>query len=353
MSLIKSDVMRLPAYVVAQEGARVKLNQNETPWDMSAGLKDRVLAELRRRDWNRYPSGGAEDLRRALARYTRHPASGIIVGNGSNEMIQMLASALCSEGNRIVTVEPGFAVYERVASVMGIQAVKVPLRQDYSFDTEALIEAGRGARLMFLACPNSPTGTMLSVPDIEQIAGRFSGMVAVDEAYFEFSRQTAQPLLASRDNLVILRTFSKAMGLAGLRLGYLLARTDTARELEKAKLPFSVGVLQQIAGEIILSQPKEIETRVDAVVAERERIFSELEKLPGLRPIPSHANFILFASRLKPAAELYQSLKQSGILIRPFDSPGISDMLRVTIGVREENDMFLAALRGLLERDKT
>jgi len=353
MSLIKSDVIRLPAYVVAQEGARVKLNQNETPWDMVSDLKDRVLNELNRREWNRYPSGGAENLREAIARYTQHPASGIIVGNGSNELIQMLASALCSTGDRIVTVEPGFAVYERVASVMGVQAVKVPLREDFSFDTSALLDAGRGARLMFLACPNSPTGTMLSVSDIEKIAGRFSGMVAVDEAYFEFSCQTAQPLLASRDNLVILRTFSKAMGLAGLRLGYLMARADTARELEKAKLPFSVGVLQQIAGEMILSQPQVIESRVNAVVAERERTFRALQKLPGLRPIPSRANFILFASRLRPAAELYQKLKQEGILVRPFDSPALADMLRVTIGEKEENDLFLSALRGLIEADQT
>jgi histidinol-phosphate aminotransferase len=352
MSLIKSDIVKLSPYSVAQDGAATKLNQNESPWDVASDLKNRILTELRGCDWNRYPSGEAEWLREALARYTRHPASGIVVGNGSNELIHMVASATCSAGDRIVTVEPGFSVYGRVASVLGAQAVKVPLREDFSFDIEALIEAGHGARLMFLACPNSPTGTMLGVKEIGQIAGGFSGMLAVDEAYFEFSGQTALPLLANRQNVVILRTFSKALGSAGLRLGYLLARPDTARELEKAKLPFSVGLFQQIAGKVILSEARNIESRVDAVVTERERVLRALKSLPGLEPVPSRANFILFASTRQPAIGLYEKLKRAGILVRHFDSPRLENMLRVTIGQREENDRFLASLSGLLGEGK-
>ena len=252
MSTIKPNIAALREYVVEQDLGRIKLNQNESPGDLPRFLKDQILGQLESIDWNRYPPGDAHALISAVADYRNFPASGILVGNGSNEMIQTLVYSTCDTGHSIVTVKPGFSVYKRVADIMNIAVVEVPLDDDFNFDIDALVNAGQDARIMFLATPNNPTGTSLSVNRVKGIAESVPCIVAVDEAYFEFSEQTAQPLISELDNIIILRTFSKALRLAGFRLGYMLGPETLIKGLRKARLPFSVGFFQQIAGEIML-----------------------------------------------------------------------------------------------------
>lgn len=345
MSLIRPSVSALEAYAVAQDRDCVKLNQNESPDDIPPEVKQAVFARLARIPWNRYPPQDAAELRRRLAEVNGHPADGILVGNASNEIIQAVVSAVCAPGDVLVTVRPGFAIYKRVAAVLDVGVVEAPLGQGFSFDVGEIIARANGARLVILASPNNPTGTALGIADVERLVGAASGLVAVDEAYFEFHGLTARPLIERFENLVILRTFSKAMGLAGLRLGYLLGRPALVRQIDKAKLPFSVGVLQQAAALELLDRPALVERRVRTVVAERDRLTEELRRVPGVVPIPSRANFVLFALTDQPAATIYERLLRLGVLVRRLGGPELENKLRVTVGTAAENDAFLAGLR--------
>jgi len=353
MSPVKSCVRLLEDYAVSQAPCRAKLNQNEAPDDLPPELKEAVLARLSRIPWNRYPAAAAAALTERLSEYAGFPAEGILVGNGSNELIQTLVTAVCDSGDCLVTVRPGFSVYKRVAATLNIRAVEVPLRDDFSFDVDAIIESGRAARLVILASPNNPTGTVLGLGDIDRLAGCLSGLLAVDEAYYEFHGQTASSLIAGRENLVVLRTFSKAFGLAGLRLGYLLGESGVVRELSKAKLPFSVGILQQAAALEILERRTLVERRVGEIVRERERLFEEMRRLPGIIPFPSRANFILFESRDVPPADIFQRLFGDGVLIRPLSGPLLENKLRVTVGTAGENNAFLSCLSSICLGAKT
>lgn len=350
MRIIKPEILGLAPYVVAQDEVPVKLNQNESPWDLPPEIKKEVWSKLSAASWNRYPSGEANQLKTAISEYTGIPPGGIVVGNGSNELIQAVISAAGRAGEGLVTVDPGFSVYPRAAVMQGLKVLSVALRKDYSFDVNALLEAGMQAKLMFLALPNNPTGTTLSLREVEHLSKNFKGLLVVDEAYFEYSGETVCSLIQTRSNVVVLRTFSKALGIAGLRLGYLLARPELSQEIEKAKLPFSLGLVQQLAGEAVLKQKTRILAKAQKVIAERDRMYNALMNLPGLSPVPSRANFLLFKCHGRGGADIFQELLTKGVLVRVFDSPVLSDMLRVTVGTSQENSRFLRVLSSLLKR---
>lgn len=352
MRTLKPNILALNEYVVEQDADLIKLNQNESPEDIPGFLKQQILKRMESVSWNRYPAGDAHQLIDAIAGYTGHPASGILVGNGSNELIQTLVYSTCDSGHSIVTVQPSFSVYKRVAEVMNIQVIEVPLDDKYGFDTEALIATGQDARIMFLAVPNSPTGTTLDVDQIRRIAESVPCVVAVDEAYYEFCGETVLPLISDHDNIVILRTFSKALRLAGLRLGYLLGPVPLIKELKKVKLPFSVGLFQQIAGEIMLKNKKIWLESAEQIIQEKNRVFTELEKMKSIDPVPSHANFILFEVQGLGAKDVFRELFDGGVLVRSFDSERLESMMRVTIGTPVENDAFLHTLRDVIGRSR-
>ena len=342
-------MVNLEPYTVPQDFSKVKLNQNESPADIPADIKEEIFARLRQVSWNRYPWEEAPRLIEGISRYTDFPSSGIMAGNGSNELIQTLMYAVCDSGDRIVTVRPGFSVYKRVATVMNIRVTEVPLKENFSFDVEAMVEKARRANLVIFASPNNPTGTVLPVEEIERIARHTNGFVAVDEAYYEFHQKTAQRLINESENIVVLRTFSKALGLAGIRLGYLLGRKDLVKEIRKAKLPFSIGQFQQIAGEVILEKKKFIEENTERIIREKERLWTGMKKAQGICPVFSCANFILFRSESRSSKELYARLHKSGVIVRRFEDPSLKNMLRVTVGTQEENRFFLEKLNRAAE----
>lgn len=348
MSIIKPNICCLSDYHVEQCQARVKLNQNELPLDIPPELKEEVVQKLSRECWNRYPSDDSFGLIAAIAEYTGIPANDIVVGNGSNEMIQTLLYSTCDSGDSIVTVQPGFSMYKRIASVMNIAVKEVPLLQDFAFDLDGLIEAGKDARLMILATPNNPTGTTLTLTQIKQLAGEFLGLLVLDEAYYEFSRETALEISREMEHIIILRTFSKALGLAGLRLGYMLGKEELIKDIRNARMPFSVGHFQQIAGEHILKNRYWWQQKVNMIIEERGSLYQELTGIEGICPIPSKANFILFESQNISASELFQNLFNRGVIVRWFGTPGLENVLRVTIGTAEENDIFLNELNSIL-----
>ena len=348
MKLFNDSVTAMSEYVVEQEGAAVKLNQNESPFDVPLSIKKEIVRRLERAPWNRYPAGIPVELHRAIGRYTGHPEEGILAGNSSNEMIQTLFLAVCRPQDRVVTVSPGFAVFSRMARILDLDLVSVPLREDFSFDVPALLSAAASARLVILATPNNPTGTALPPAAIGQLAEVTSGLLAIDEAYFEFSGQTALPLISRHPNLVVVRTFSKAFRLAALRAGYLLGDPSAIRELSKVKMPFSLGILQQIAGQTLLAHADLVAAQALRICLWRDRLFAALCRLPGVRPIPSTANFILFSAAGKKAPEIFSSLRREGILLRCFDDPRLNSWLRVTAGTPKENRIFAKALGSVI-----
>jgi histidinol-phosphate aminotransferase len=347
MSLIKQRVRELPRYEVPQDGDVVKLNQNEFPHDLPEPIKGEILARLAETPWQRYPDGQALGLMAAVAAYAGVPQECVLLGNASNELIQTVIAATCDSGDYIVTVTPGFAVYGRVAATLGVGVREVPLRADFSFDAEAMVAAASGARVVIFASPNNPTGTWLPVAEIEELVARVDCLVCVDEAYFEFHGETALPLMRNYGNLVLLRTFSKALRLAGIRLGYLLGPPQVVAEMAKARLPFSVGILQQIAGEVVLAHRQLLDQEIREVVQQREELVAALQGVAGVEAIRSRANFVLFRHQQVPASDLFAALRRRGVLVRAFGGV-LSDWLRVTVGTGRETKAFLQALSAAL-----
>jgi len=348
MKQIKSAVMALDDYSVLQEYRLIKLNQNESPYDLPAELKREVMRRLLETGWNRYPELESRELIRRISHYTGFPDSGIVIGNGSNELIQACFMAFCKENDRVVVVKPGFSIYPRIARIMGANLVEVALGEHFKFDAARIIKEAEDAKMVIFSSPNNPTGTVMETDDVARIAGSLEAVVIVDEAYFEFHKKTCQQLIEKFGNLVVIRTFSKAFGLAGIRLGYLLSTAEFARGIRKVRLPFSVGVFQQTVAEVVLEHRNYLHNTVEEIIANREVLFRKLGTLSDIIPTYSRANFILFETKKKKSEELFQALYQKGVLVRIFDDPSLHGMLRVTVGRPAENQFFIKRLNEVL-----
>ena len=348
MKYIRKSIQELKEYTVPQDKYEVKLNQNESPYDVPEDLKEEIIKKIKDTDWNRYPSRTAAPLVKAISSYTNFSVEGIVAANASNEILQGVFQAICDTGDKLVVVSPGFAIYPHLSKIMDLNLAEVPLLEDFSFDVSSIIEAGRDAKMVVLALPNNPTGTTIPLEEIEEISKNINGIFVVDEAYYEFSKKTAISLLDKYDNIIIIRTLSKAFGLAGLRLGYLLTNPEIAGAVGKAKLPFSVGILGQIAGEVLLQKNEYIKDVVEKILDEKEKVFSELEQIATIEPVPSCTNFILFRTKKVPGKELFDEMYRRGVLLRFFDTPRLNNTLRVTIGKPDQNELFIKTLKEVL-----
>ena len=344
---IKPRVRALRAYTLSPERASVKINQNENPWDAPRAIKEETLRRLEARAWSRYPDFVPASLHERLAAFAGWKSEGVVAGNGSNELIQALLMVSLGEGRRVLISEPTFALYRQVATVLGGDVVSVPLTRELKFDTGALVEALERERpeVTVICSPNNPTGCRMSDDDLERVLAASRGLVAVDEAYFEFSGRTVVPLLEAHANLAVFRTFSKAMGMAALRVGYLLAAPELAREVGKAVLPYNLNALSQTAAEVAVElYETELRPLVGRIVAERERLSRALAGIRGLAPVPSEANFMVVRSTVEPR-RVFTELHRRDILIRDVSGyPMLSDCFRVSVGTPAENDRLLAAL---------
>jgi histidinol-phosphate aminotransferase len=328
----------------------VKLDQNENPYDFPVSLKDEVMAAVAKKAWGRYPSARPEILTAALSRFVGWPAEGIVLGNGSNELIHAILVAACGAGRRLVTVTPTFGLYKLHATFLDSEVHEVPLRPDLSFDATAIrAEADRvNADVIAVCSPNNPTGSILGRDELESIVRGFGGFVVVDEAYHEFAGTSFVPLLERYKNLLLLRTFSKAMGLAGVRIGYLLAHRQAAEQIEKAKVPFSVNLFSCEAARVALEHFSLVEERIRLIVSERDRLMAGLARVQQIRAYPSAANFILF-DVIGDRQQVLRGLIERGVLIRDVSSPGLlANAVRVSVGTPAENDRFLHALRDVV-----
>jgi histidinol-phosphate aminotransferase len=345
---IKPGVRGLRAYSLSPDRAPVKINQNENPYGVPEAVRRETLRRLERRSWSRYPDFVPVALHEKLAGFAGWTPAGVVAGNGSNELIQATLMVTVGEGHRVLISEPTFALYRQVTTVLGGEVLSVPLDETLRFDVPALCAAVEREQpdVIILCSPNNPTGCVLAAEDLEALLKTTRGLVVVDEAYHEFSGQTVAPLLARHAHLLVFRTFSKALGLAGLRVGYLLAAPELAREVSKAVLPYNLNVFSQTAAEVAVEMyEEELRPRVARLVTERTRLFAELQQIEGLTPVPSRANFIVVRSSVAPR-RVYEELLRRGILIRDVSGyPLLTDYFRVSVGTPAENDQLLEGLR--------
>lgn len=345
---VKRNIKELEAYSVPHIDCTIKLDGNESPFQLPAGIKEKLGESLIGIDIHRYPDPEARKLRQRIARAHSVPTEGVLLGNGSDELIGMLILACTGSTGRVLYPTPTFSMYGLSTTAMGAETVEVPLDKDFDIDLSTTIESIEKSDpdLIFLASPNNPTGNAYSEDRIKSIIETAEGIVVVDEAYSDFSGYTFMPLLENSENLVIMRTLSK-VGFAGLRLGMLYAKPELARELNKVRYPYNINSLSQAAAELVLDNHEFVSENIQLIVRERKRVLSEMKALSGIEPYSSDANFILF--RVEGADRVFKELTDRDILIRNFNKPGrLENCMRVTIGTPEENDAFLKALRDLL-----
>ena len=350
---IRPAVRDRSEYIVDMpEGIDVKLNQNESPFDLPAGLKQELLDAHAQVEMNRYPSEQPEALRHALAEYDGVDPDQILVGNGSNEITYTFGLAFLDPGDPVVLPRPMFSLYEKVMRLQEADLTIVPPQDDFGFDADALATAAAetGAVLTILTTPNNPTGLAMTLDELEQVVTASSGFVVIDEAYVEFNPEgTAIDLLEQHPNVLILRTLSKGFGLAGARLGYLLAHPAVVTELMKARLPFMVDRFAEQTALAVLRRPDLIEDRVSRIEASITTLTEALQAMEGVEVVPSQANFVIFTTPL-PADTLQNRLADRGVLVRNMGGyPELEGYLRVSAGTEEENNAFLDALDVSLE----
>src|SRR5262249_34553178 len=263
----------------------------------------------------------------------------------SNELIQASLCVILGPGRRLAVPQPTFTLYKLMATTLQADIETVLLdSENLTFDVDRLVDASRRADVVVVCSPNNPTGCLFQRNALITLLQNAKGLVIVDEAYHEFSGQTAAPLLADHRNLIVLRTFSKAMAMAGLRFGYMMAHPEIAREVNKSKLPYNVNIFTLAAAEVIIENHEELNRGITTLIRERDRVFAELQKRPAVRAFPSQANFILFRAATPPR-ELFDAFYSQGVLVRDVSAyPLLERCLRISIGTPDENNRFLTAL---------
>jgi histidinol-phosphate aminotransferase len=350
--LIRPEIRALKAYGVAEPEGLIKLDAMENPYRWPQTLRAAWLKELGEAPINRYPDPQARRLKDRLRAAMGVPAGmELLLGNGSDELIEIILLALARPGTCVLAPTPTFVMYELLANVAGLRFVGVPLGADFALDLPAMLTAIErdDPAVIFLAYPNNPTGNLYPQAEVEAVLRAARGLVVLDEAYHAFAGASFMTHLKDFDNLLVMRTVSK-QGLAGLRLGLLAGAPDWLAEFDKLRLPYNINVLTQISVDFALRHADVLEAQAAQLRHDRETLFAALSHLPDVRVWPSRANFLLFKTLGRSAREVFEELQRRGVLIRNLDKPGtaLEGCLRVTIGTPEENDAFLAALAGAL-----
>lgn len=319
----------------------IKLDANENPYGCSPKV-NQALATYP--NLNIYPDDGQASLRKSLEGYTGVDAKHIVAGGGSNQLIDLVSRLFINPGDEVINCVPTFAIYRFSTQLCGGTLVEVPRDDNFTVDISAVKAAiSKKTKIIFLANPNNPTGTIIPQPDILEILD--TGVpVFIDEAYCEFSGQTVAPLLDRYQNLMVLRSLSKWAGLAGLRVGYGLFPAKIADYLLKIKIPYNVNVAALVAVHESLKDLDYLRNNVKAIISERSRLFSKLETIEWLKPVPSQANFILCSVLKGEAKELKQKLQEKGILVRYFEEQRLKNYIRISVGKPEHTDALIKAL---------
>ena len=348
-AVVRPEVRARKAYVVAPADGMIKLEANENAHPLPDAVKARVAAALAGVALNRYPDGGSDAARATLRGALAIPDTlGLIVGNGSDELIQLVVSALARPGATVLAPEPTFVMYRASALNTGLRFVGIALEPDFTLDRAAMLDAIERERpaVVFLASPNNPTGTRYPAADIEATIRAAPGLVVLDEAYAPFAVDSLLNRVGEFPNLLLMGTLSK-IGMAGIRLGYAVAAPEWIVELNKLRPPYNVNSLTQAAVGALFADAGWIAEQAAAICAERQRLAEALARLPGVTVFPSQANFLLV--RVGSADRVFDGLKAKRILVKNIAGghPLLANCLRITVGTPDENDLLLAAMAEL------
>jgi len=358
--VIRPEILAMQAYHVSDATGLVKLDVMESPYRLPEGLAAEIGQIVSEVEMNRYPVPTANKLRALIREVMQVPAGcDVLLGNGSDECIQYITAAIARDGAVVMAPVPSFAMFSMHAFFYRLRFVGMPLREDFTLDTEAfLTEAFLAAMakekpaLVWLAYPNNPTGNAFPVADVERIIRAAPGLVVIDEAYQPFAGATFMPRLAEFENMVVMRTVSK-IGMAGVRLGYVAGRPEWIEAFNKTRSPFNINVLTEAVAIKLLQNKKVLDGQAAKVLEERERLKPELAKLAGLTVYPSAANFLLarVAGGKGAGTRVFQRVKELGVLVKDFSGGHalLENCLRLTIGTPDENRILLAALREALK----
>lgn len=350
---VRPEIRAISAYHVPEAAGLVKLDAMENPYVWPEALRAEWLEVLRRVDVNRYPHPKAPQLKLALRQTMAIPEhAGVVLGNGSDELIQMLAMTVGGPDRVILSLEPSFVMYRMIATFTGMRYVGVALRAaDFSLDAGALLQAVEREQpaLIFIAYPNNPTANLFDQGALLRLLDAAPGLVVIDEAYAAFTDASFMSRLGQHPNLLVMRTLSK-MGLAGLRLGLLAGPEPWISQIDKTRLPYNIGVLTQVSADFALRHKPLLDEQTRAIRQARDGLFSALAALSGVSPYPSQANFILCRLPRGRALAVHEGLRQQGVLVKNLHGshPLLQECLRITVGTEAENKRLLDALRGLL-----
>jgi len=350
----RDNLRELKPYDPHEVPYKIKLNANENPYGLPEEIIEEILRKAKNLEYSRYPNANSVKLSEAVSSFWGLSRDNIVIGNGSDELIDYLIKAFSEKGRSIITTAPSFAMYKIYSIVNGSNFVQIPLSQDnFSLNEDEVLEEAKkeDSSMVFIAYPNAPTGNYFAEDKITKIIEESGCLVVVDEAYFEFGEKTFVPLISQYDNLVILRTFSKAYSLAGLRVGYLLSNPEIVNEIRKVKSPFNVNSFSQLAAQVVFENKEILKESIKKIVEERERLTNKINELPSFKAHPSRTNFVLAEVGSKEDTDLvYNKLLKQGILVQIVSDSLFSTsryFLRITVGNKEENDILIKGLENV------
>ncbi|ACO03314.1 MAG TPA: histidinol-phosphate transaminase [Persephonella sp.] len=336
------------SYKTETTPCRIKLSSNENPFDLPQWLKNKIGEEVKNIPFQRYPDPTSKELKEVIADFYGVKPENLVLGNGSDELIQLLTIIIGNPDQPVMYPVPTFPMYQVSADIVGKKKIEFPLDENFQLSREKIDEAlEKKPVLAFFASPNNPTGNSFDRELIKYVADR-GVFTVVDEAYIDFSdKEDFISESLKRENLVVLRTMSK-IGLAGIRLGTLIAREDIAMEIDKTRPPFNITYPTQVIGKIVLSEGRdEIKRQVEIIKKERDKLLSELGKIDGIKVYPSDANFVLI--KVHDGDALHRALIEKGILVRNMSHlPYMENCLRISVGKPEENEIFINVLKELV-----
>lgn len=348
---IKPVVRALKPYSLAVNEAPIKLNQNENPFGLPPRIKEESIRRFMDTDWGRYPDFVPTALMDKLSAHAEWTPEGIIVGNGSNEILNAVFAVTVAKGEKVLLSEPTFAIYRQTATVFDAEVISVPLTANFEHDTPALRRAIEEHQpvVTVICSPNNPTGNVITEGALKSLLEVAKGLVVLDEAYWEFAGHTFVPLLNEHANLIVTRTFSKALALAALRVGYLMTAPAIATEIRKAVLPYNINRFSQIVAETALEHyDAELAPLVARILTERRRMFDLLSDIEGIAPHPTHANYMITRTTRLTPKQLYDELFACDILVRDVSgNPMLKNYVRIGVGTPEETDALIKALKSI------
>lgn len=348
--LVRTGLDKLIPYDAHLYPEAIKLDANENPYPFPTELANRIGQLAAGALLTRYPDSDALELRRELAKYTGVTPEQIMVGNGSDELILNILLTY-GTGGRVLITNPTFSMYKIHSLIAGARPIPVPRRADFSVDVPALVCYARQpeSRVAVICSPNNPTGNSSTLEEIESVLQQVSCLVVVDQAYLEFGGVDCVELLNRYQNLIILRTFSKAFALAGLRVGYMLAHPDVLRQIKKVKQPYNLNSFSQAAARVVLEQRDIFKAQIADIIDQRKELAQALQQMPGVTTYPSDTNYLMFRTNYDSKV-IYQGLLERGVLIRKLGGPELPGFLRASTGTPEENKKFLQALAQVLDQ---